>query len=778
MFNLVPYPVSMKPGVGTCPRPATGVIGPCGTADESVAIGHKLTALQIATRIDRGLPPFCLRLGAPRQAAPAAPAKSEGYALASDTGGAWIVGHDRDGLFWGLVTLEQLLDHGRSLPAVRIRDYPAFPFRMHHDDISRKQVSTVEDFKRIIRHLSRFKVRYYTPYMEDMLHLPSHPDIGRGRGKLMPAEVKAILREARLHNVTIFPTYSLIGHQENLLRNPTYRKYAREVFQPPSAYDVAKPILRPYLKQVVRDVCAAFPDAPYFHACFDEVIGLTEKEFLDHANWCADEIAKYGKTMLMWNDMLENHWGVEKVRRLRKNIVPVMWRYDDPREKARVYDRARTVPLGLAGYNNCCAHLPDFATGKANLDAWARLMRRWRGPGYGASMWGDEGYENARDLCWNLFAYNGETAWRGAPAAPDFEARFQSVFYGRRLPGLRRLVERDASRRAIGPCPAWELFRAPMPALVRLARAEPKRIRDARRDLAGLRRSLAAVGRDRLRARREASHLDHFMVALRREINLRERMLLADRVARGLDGSALRRAVVRAVADLHEVRGLYERAWRRHNKRPNLEVSLAVYDRIEVSLRDLVAPSAKPGPGFRSLDVTWNAFATPLAGSPRAARRVNGVPFAFADGRYSHAVINEGATIRLPFASAAVKDIHLLCAGKNLPSRVDAARPLLEVRLLCAGAPVFVETLLSIRHLCDWWAPRGEHMWAGGGLAYADPRRVRYAYAPGLYFGVMHVAGFRPRGVRADALELRLLGPGQEGVALFGASIEVATGGR
>ena len=82
------------------------------------------------------------------------------------------------------------------------------------------KISKPEDFERIVRHLSRFKVNYYTPYMEDTLHIKSFPDAGAGRGKLMPNEARALVEEGARHNVQIMPTYSLMGHQENLLSLP------------------------------------------------------------------------------------------------------------------------------------------------------------------------------------------------------------------------------------------------------------------------------------------------------------------------------------------------------------------------------------------------------------------------------------------------------------------------------------------------------------------------------------------------------------------------------
>ncbi|MFW6256190.1 MAG: glycoside hydrolase family 20 zincin-like fold domain-containing protein, partial [Candidatus Sumerlaeota bacterium] len=217
-LNLVPFPQDVRLGKGIC-KDLVKQARLNAAAEKDTAIRHKLKELHIDA-LHASMPLWRLEIGNPDVSRLEPPKKPEGYVLEINADGIAIEGYDRDGLFWGLVTLEQLLLNHQPLPCLGVRDWPAYAFRGHHDDISRKQVSKLSDFKRIIRYLSFYKIKYYTPYMEDMLYLKSHPDIGKGRGRLTPQELKAMHREAKRYNVTIFPTYSLIGHQENLLSNP------------------------------------------------------------------------------------------------------------------------------------------------------------------------------------------------------------------------------------------------------------------------------------------------------------------------------------------------------------------------------------------------------------------------------------------------------------------------------------------------------------------------------------------------------------------------------
>lgn len=772
-LSLVPYPVALTRRRGYFALADAGARLDARSWDDA-AIREQLRRLGLQAR--PGAPESCLCLiGSPSLDGLAAPERPEGYALRCDRGGIAIRGQDRHGLFWGLATLAQLLGRDRRVPCLEIHDYPAFAWRYHHDDISRKQVSSLADFRRIIRQLSAYKVRYYTLYLEDMLYLPSHPDIGRGRGRLTPAELRALHAEAKRANVTPVPTFSLLGHQENLLRQPRYRHLARKVFQAPSTFDPAQPALQPFLREVIADVCRLFPDAPFFHAGFDETQGLDADTLIAHANWCAEELCRHGKQMLMWVDMFKNHFGIGNLQRLSSNILPVEWNYGDPAPVVPAYRQAGIRPLGLAGYQNWGTFLPDFRRAKDNLAQWAAAARQLESPGFGASMWGDDGYENSRDLCWNLFACYAEHAWRGGPGPDDFEKRFQATFYGRPLPALAPRVLDLAQQRSLTPRLAWQLFRLPQAALVRRVAMDAGLAQAAAHDRPLLRQALAALPGCRRQALREAAHLDHFEVALRRELDLVERLLLARRMAEGLSGRSLAAALRSATRRLLATRDRYREVWLRHNKRPNLEVSLAVYERIAASLAESAATEPPGGPRWQELDLAphFNLFFQDVAGIPLRRQEIHEVPFRFAPRHWTHRVLRPGERLELPLAlpaGARIKDLHLIYGGQTLYRKEIFES--LEVVLARGGQIVFREALRNVADLCCWWAPMGEHIWAGGGYRYVDQRRNRLALSPAPYYGLMHLNGFKlGRGVTADSLQLLSL-DGEE-IALFALTLEL-----
>ena len=94
----------------------------------------------------------------------------EGYALGIGAEGIVIGAESDQGLLYGTTTLRQMLVYrGQKtpLPAVRVRDWPKMAMRGVHDEFSYGQVSTMENFKDMIRFLADYKMNTLIFYFED-----------------------------------------------------------------------------------------------------------------------------------------------------------------------------------------------------------------------------------------------------------------------------------------------------------------------------------------------------------------------------------------------------------------------------------------------------------------------------------------------------------------------------------------------------------------------------------------------------------------------------------
>jgi hypothetical protein len=153
----------------------------------------------------------------------------EGYALGIGPQGIVIGAESAKGLLYGTATLRQMIvARGREepLPAVRVRDWPKMKLRGIHDEISYGQVSTMENFKDMIRFLADFKMNTMIIYFEDTFRFQRYPTIGEGRGALSREQVDELEAFARPLGVEIFPVFEMLGNQGALLMLDEVRPFA------------------------------------------------------------------------------------------------------------------------------------------------------------------------------------------------------------------------------------------------------------------------------------------------------------------------------------------------------------------------------------------------------------------------------------------------------------------------------------------------------------------------------------------------------------------------
>jgi hexosaminidase len=86
---------------------------------------------------------------------------SEGYVLDVQQSEVLVAGRDAAGLFYGVQTLRQLVvgkERQAEILGVRVRDWPAMPYRGTQVDLSRGPVPKLEYLKRIVRTVAEFKM--------------------------------------------------------------------------------------------------------------------------------------------------------------------------------------------------------------------------------------------------------------------------------------------------------------------------------------------------------------------------------------------------------------------------------------------------------------------------------------------------------------------------------------------------------------------------------------------------------------------------------------------
>lgn len=218
---------------------------------------------------------------------------NEGYELVVAPEGITIRAVKPVGVIRAAQTLMQLgLERKGDIPAVEIKDRPAFKVRGWMQDVGRSFLS-VDELKRQIDLFSRFKINTFhwhlTDYTGWRLEIKKYPQltsdkaITRYKGQFYTQEqAKEIMDYAAERGVTVIPEIDMPGHShpfENAMG------FGMQTTQGIAA-----------LKDILAEVAACFVSAPYIHIGGDEVTFDDQyiKDMIDYVHG-------RGKKVVIWN---------------------------------------------------------------------------------------------------------------------------------------------------------------------------------------------------------------------------------------------------------------------------------------------------------------------------------------------------------------------------------------------------------------------------------------------------------------------------------------------
>jgi len=302
----------------------------------------------------------------------------EGYRLSVTARGVRITGGDGAGLFYGVQTFLQLLppevfgkevrqDVSWTIPAVAIVDWPRFPWRGLHLDVSR-HFFRKEFVKRYIDYLSMYKMNTFHWHLTDdqgwRIEIKKYPrltgfgawrngsmvgpysdmkfDTIRYGGYYTQDDIKEIVAYAKTRYVSVVPEIEMPGHSLAALAAYPQLSCTGGPFDVGKAWGVYDDVYCPkestfiFLKNVLKEVCALFP-GKYIHIGGDECPkvrwktcahcqALIRKKRLKNENglqsYFIKRIEKFlnakGKQIIGWDEILEGG--------LAPNAAVMSWR--------------------------------------------------------------------------------------------------------------------------------------------------------------------------------------------------------------------------------------------------------------------------------------------------------------------------------------------------------------------------------------------------------------------------------------------------------------------
>ncbi len=523
----------------------------------------------------------------------------EGYLLRVSPDAAVIAGATPAGRFYGVMSLVQLLLREKRsvvLPAVAVRDWPLQAIRGISDDISRGQVSTPENFRRIIRFLARYKLNTYTLYIEDMFAFRSYPTIGAGRGALTAEEVKELDAYAKRYHVDLVPTFETLGHWENILLKPEFSRYAE--FPGAHTLNVSDEDVYRMLDRMIGELAAAF-SSPWFNMAADESwdVGLGANKdrvaasdlatvHAEHYKRLFDILRKYHKRPMMYGDVILNNPTI--LDKIPRDVMIVDWHYGaaDQYPSAAVFEQAGMPFVVCPAVWNFTGPYPNYLNTFVNIRNFVRDGYLHGSRGVITSNWNDFGGEELRELNLLGYAWTAECAWH--PLDADEESFTDAFFRDFTGSPESALAARTVSLILTQPLTlvAWnDLWRHPMlparPTLPLLWREEGYRAQRAIVD------TLIAQGRQAAMRNRDSWNYLRFIADLEEWYGeklsvgewIRTATAHADSAAPPGLADSVRSACRLVVRHLEALRLSFERLWLTTNRREGLALLLDRYDR-------------------------------------------------------------------------------------------------------------------------------------------------------------------------------------------------------
>lgn len=380
----------------------------------------------------------------------------EGYILNIQENEIIIAANDAKGVFYGVQTLRQLArgSQEKSIPCLKMKDWPTLKYRGLMDDISRGPVPTKAFMKKQIRRLSEMKYNLFSHYVEHVVKTKSHPGFAPAGGSLSIEDWKEITDYAAQYKMEIMGSFQSLGHFEKIMAFPQYRHLGEtdRMLNPMSAEAHA------FLGDIYEEMIPAF-SSPIFNVNCDETWDLgrgPSKKYVDslgvawvyayHINALHKIVKKLGKKMLIWGDIVLEH--PEILDMISNEIMMGTWTYgvaesfDHYLEPFSSSDLQFLFSCGVLNSNRL---MPDFRMARGNIKQFTKDACAHGTLGMMNTVW-DDGGKALFNLDWYGVAYAADHAWHpNEDSVQEYHQRFEKAIYGNHGASIGEVLQKLTS---------------------------------------------------------------------------------------------------------------------------------------------------------------------------------------------------------------------------------------------------------------------------------------------------------------------------------------------
>ena len=148
--------------------------------------------------------------------------------------------------------------------------------------------------------------------------------------------IQTLREEGRNNGIEIIPLQQCLGHLEWVFRWGRYAGFA-ESREYPSTLCLTDPAGKALVHDMLCQVLDAHPESRFIHLGMDEAFALQQVAartgqgvldiFIDYLLELIEIVERYGKTPIIWSDMLEDHFVAGRFDRIKDRVVLAPWDY-------------------------------------------------------------------------------------------------------------------------------------------------------------------------------------------------------------------------------------------------------------------------------------------------------------------------------------------------------------------------------------------------------------------------------------------------------------------
>lgn len=358
---------------------------------------------------------------------------AQGYQLVIDAQGITIRYSDLQGLFYGCMTLSQIIQQTpNSLPYLVIIDHPDFLQRGFMLDISRDRVPTMATLLRLIDDLASLKINHLQLYMEHTFAYPTHQIVWQHASPITPEELLVLQAYCAERFIELVPNQNSLGHMERWLKHPQYRGLSETPdgfedhagkWRSPSTLNPLDPESLDLIDRLYQDLLPYF-DSTLFNVGGDEPWELgrgksksayEERGGLVYLDWLLalyQRVTQYQRTMMFWGDIIIHY--PDLIPQLPKDVIIMEWGYEGTHpfdERCELY-AASGIPFyvcpGTSSWNALVGRVDNAID---NLKFAAEAGIKHGASGYLITDWGDNGHWQPLVASYSGILYGASVAW-------------------------------------------------------------------------------------------------------------------------------------------------------------------------------------------------------------------------------------------------------------------------------------------------------------------------------------------------------------------------------